>query len=59
MIDENNSMRIKNDAYIACDALKSLIVAAPYIHEDYLHEKLEVVRRCLKFMELFEGECND
>jgi len=56
MIDEHNSMRIADDACIACDALKSLIVAAPYIHEDYLHEKLEVVRRCLRFMESFEPE---
>lgn len=56
MIDENNSKRIRDDAYIACDALQSIIAAAPYIHEDYLKEKLDVIRRCLAFMQHFEPE---
>ena len=56
MIDERNSMRIADDARIACDALQSLICAAPYIHENYVKEKLRVVKRCVKFIEQFEPE---
>ena len=55
MIDEQNAMRIRDDAFIACDALQSIIAAAPYIHENYLREKLKVVKGCIKFMEQFEG----
>ena len=53
MIDEYNTKRIRNDAYIACDALQSLMYA-PTLHEDYVKEKLEVVRHCIKFIEHFE-----
>lgn len=55
MIDEQNAIRIRDDAFIACDALQSIIAASPYIHENYLREKLKVVKGCIKFMEQFEG----
>ena len=55
MIDEYDMTRIRDDAYIACDALQSLI-NAPSLHEDYIKEKLEVVRRCIKFIEHFESK---
>lgn len=55
MIDMINTARIRDDAYIACDALQSLI-NAPSLHEDYIKEKLEVVRRCIKFIEHFESK---
>lgn len=56
MINEHDAMRIREDAYIACDALQSLIAAAPYLHERYVKEKLKVVKRCIEFIEQFEGE---
>lgn len=56
MISEQNAIRISDDAEIACDALQSIIAAAPYIEEDYLSEKLDVVRRCMAFMQHFESE---
>lgn len=56
MIDEYNALRIRDDALIACDALQSIIAAAPYIHENYLREKLKVIKGCIEFMEHFEGE---
>lgn len=52
MID---TARICDDAYIACIALQSLI-NAPSLHEDYIKEELEVVRRCIKFIEHFESK---
>ena len=58
MIDEYNTKRIQNDAYIACDALRSLMYA-PTLHENYVREKLEVVRRCIKFIEHFEAKDTD
>ncbi len=54
MIDEYNTSRIRNDAYIACDALQSLMYAST-LHENYIKEKLDVVRRCIKFIEHFES----
>lgn len=53
MISENDTKRIRNDAYIACDALESLMYA-PTLHEDYIREKLNIVRSCMKFIECFE-----
>lgn len=35
MIDEYDMTRIRNDAYIACDALQ-LLILAPTLHEDYV-----------------------
>lgn len=59
MIDNFNAVRIRNDAYIACDALQALVYA-PNLHEDYIKEKLDVVRRCIKFIEHFEkGDNNE
>ena len=55
MVDEFNTQRIRNDAGIACDALQALMYA-PNLHEDYIKEKLETVRRCIKFIELFESK---
>lgn len=54
-ITQEDAARIKDDAQTAIYALEGLVAAAPYIHKNYLHEKLEVVRRCIKFMEYFEG----
>lgn len=58
MIDSFNTMRIRDDAYIACDALQSLI-NSPQLHENYIREKLNVVRRCIKFIENFEAKDDD
>lgn len=59
MIDNFNAVRIRNDAYIACDALQALVYA-PNLHEDYIKKKLDVVRRCIKFIEHFEkGDNNE
>lgn len=59
MIDNFNAVRIRDDAYIACDALQALVYA-PNLHEDYIKEKLDVVRRCIKFIEHFEkGDNNE
>lgn len=55
VINELNAMRIRDDAYIACDALQSLI-NSPKLHENYIREKLDVVRRCIKFLENFEAK---
>ena len=57
MIDEYNTSRIRNDAYIACDALQSLMYA-PTLHENYIKEKLDIVRQCIKFIEHFESDRN-
>lgn len=56
MIDEMNSKRIAEDAGLAIYALEGLVAAAPYIHQDYLSEKLSIVKRCCKFMEHFAKE---
>lgn len=58
VINELNAMRIRDDAYIACDALQSLI-NSPKLHENYIREKLDVVRRCIKFIENFEAKDNE
>jgi hypothetical protein len=55
IINDLNAMRIRDDAYIACDALQSLI-NSPKLHENYIREKLDVVRRCIKFIENFEAK---
>lgn len=55
MISEHDTNRIRNDAYITCDALQSLI-QAPKLSERYIKEKLGVVRNCVKFIEHFEEE---
>jgi hypothetical protein len=59
MISEHDALRIRDDARIACDALQSLICAAPYISERYVKEKLRVVKGCVKFIENFEEEQED
>lgn len=53
MINEEDTRRIREDAYIAYDALNALIVS-PTLHEDYIKEKLDVVRRCVRFISHFE-----
>lgn len=53
MIDEMNSKRIAEDARLAIYALEGLVAAAPYINQDYLREKLSIVKRCCEFMEHF------
>ncbi len=53
MISESDTLRIKNDAIIAQDALQSLI-CSPKLHENYVREKLTVVKECIKFIEQFE-----
>lgn len=56
MIDEMNSKRIAEDARLAIYALEGLDAAAPYIHQNYLREKLSIVKRCCEFMEHFVKE---
>lgn len=56
MIDEMNSKRIAEDAKLAIYALEGLVAAAPYIHQDYLREKLSIVNRCFEFMSNFAKE---
>ena len=58
MTSEHDTNRIRNDAYIACDALQSLM-QAPKLHEDCIKEKLTVVRNCVRFIEHFEEEKNE
>ena len=55
IIDKHNTERIRGDAYIACDALQSLI-NAPTLHKDYIGEKLDRVRSCINFISLFENK---
>lgn len=55
MISESDTLRIKNDAIIAQDALQSLI-CSPKLYENYVREKLKVVKECIKFIEHFEGK---
>lgn len=56
MIPEYICKRISEDAWLAIDALEGLIACSPHIHQDYLSEKLSIVRRCIQFMEHFEKE---
>ena len=56
MIAESECQRIAQDAIIAIDALQGIVNCSPYIHQDYLKEKLSLVRRCMTFMQLFEKE---
>lgn len=56
MIPEYECKRISEDAWLAIDALEALVASSPHIHQDYLTEKLSLVRRCIKFMENFEKE---
>ena len=55
-IPESDSKRIAEDAWLAVDCLEGLIAAAPFIHQNYLKEKLSIIKRCVKFMENFEKE---
>lgn len=55
-IPERDSKRIAEDAWLAVDCLEGLIAAAPFIHQNYLKEKLSIIKRCVKFMESFEKE---
>lgn len=55
MISEIDTKRIRDDAYIACDALQALMYA-PSLYEDYIKEKLDIVRSCVKFIEHFESK---
>lgn len=57
MINEHDAERIRYDAYIACDALQSLI-SSPKLHEDYIKEKLDRVRACIEFISHFESKDN-
>mgnify|MGYP003399113256 CR=1 FL=1 len=54
MLTPQDAIRVRDDAMIACDALQSLISAAPYIHESYVKEKLRTVKNCIRFIEQFE-----
>ena len=57
MINEVDTKRIRDDAYIDCDALQALMYA-PSLHEDYIKEKLDIARSCIKFIEHFENKEN-
>lgn len=56
MIDEMNSKRIAEDARLAIDALSAIVDCSPYLHQNYLKEKLSLVERCTKFMKNFVKE---
>ena len=60
MIDERICIRIEEDARLAIDALLSIVNCSPYLHQNYLKEKLSVVERCTKFMKNFvkDGDTN-
>ena len=57
MINEHDAKRIRDDAYIACDALQALMLS-PQLHEDYIKEKLDRVRACIEFISHFESKDN-
>lgn len=52
MISADDTRRIRDDAYIAIDALQSLLYA-PNLSEDYIKEKVNTVESCIKFIETF------
>lgn len=56
MIDERNCERIAEDARLAIDALSAIVDCSPYLHQNYLKEKLSLVERCTKFMKNFVKE---
>lgn len=58
LINARDTCRIKNDAYIAMDACES-IVYSPTLHPEYLKEKLNVIKRCVEFMEHFTEVSDD
>jgi len=53
MIEKSDERRIRDDAYIARDALEGLMYAQ-VLTGDYVKEKLDTVRRCIAFIEHFE-----
>lgn len=45
---------------IAITALQGIKNSDPYLHQNYLKEKLEIVKRCVSFMENYvKGERKD
>lgn len=58
MITEYDQKRIRDDAYIAADALHSLMYA-PDLSEHYVNEKVKTVEACLKFIKNFTKVKNE
>ena len=58
MISENDTRRIRDDAYIAHDALESLMFA-PNLSEAYIAEKIRTVENCVRFIKTFCGGINE
>ncbi len=60
IIPEREAKRIAEDAGLAIDALCSIKDSSSYLHQNYLKEKLSVVKRCVAFMEHYvKGENKD
>ena len=55
-ISKEQGKRIEQDAYLAVDALESIIACSSHLHQDYLKEKLSIVKRCAEFMQHFVKE---
>ena len=55
MISERDTRRIRDDAYIAHDAIESLMFAQ-VLSEKYIKEKIRVVESCVKFIKNFTSE---
>lgn len=56
IIPKNETKRINEDAWLAIDALESIIASSDNLHQDYLKEKISIVRRCIYFIENFEKD---
>lgn len=55
-IKESDCKRIAEDARLALDALSAIVDCSPYLHQNYLKEKLSLVERCTKFMKYYVKE---
>lgn len=53
MLPESECKRIAQDAALVIDALQGLVNCSPHIHQNYLKEKLSIVKRCISFIDLF------
>lgn len=53
MISRQDGERIRNDAFIAIDALESIAECWETLHPNYLKEKCETAQKCLDFMKSF------
>lgn len=60
VLPHSECQRIISDADIAIAALQGIKNSDPYLHQNYLKEKLNVVKRCVSFMEHYvKGDQKD